>query len=68
MYDMVVHVGVEFVTGHVGFSDMPYYGFRFWNFRSRSMMCSMEVYQELEDNILQFKFPARPANLKELTV
>ena len=22
-------------------------------------MCSMEVYQELKDNILQFKFPAR---------
>ena len=40
-------------------SDMPYCGFRFWNFRSRSMMCSMEVYQELKDNILQFKFPAR---------
>ena len=55
-----LHVGVEFVTGHVCFfSDMPYCGFRFWNFRSRSMVCSMEVYQELKDNILQFKFPAR---------
>ena len=28
-------------------------------------MCSMEVYQELKDNILQFKFPA-PGGVQRL--